>query len=71
MASKNNITGDSIISKVNTKSYSDNYDLIFPDKLEIIFDAVGTMWEKCGKRCFMECDNGIIKCDKKGCTNVK
>lgn len=29
MATKNDVTGDSLISKVNTQAYEDNYDLIF------------------------------------------
>lgn len=29
MATKNEHTGDSLISKTNTKEYEDNYDLIF------------------------------------------
>lgn len=29
MATKNEHTGDSLISKINTKAYEDNYDLIF------------------------------------------
>ena len=29
MATKNEHTGDSLISKVNTQAYEDNYDLIF------------------------------------------
>lgn len=31
MTAKNDITGDSIISKANTKAYNDNYDRIFGD----------------------------------------
>ena len=31
--STNNITGDALISKVNSQSYSDNYDAIFRKKL--------------------------------------
>lgn len=29
MATKNDITGDSLISKVNSETYRNNYDLIF------------------------------------------
>ena len=29
MATKNDVTGDSLISKKNNKAYEDNYDLIF------------------------------------------
>lgn len=32
--SKNDITGDKLISKTNTKSYEDNYDLIFKKQVE-------------------------------------
>lgn len=32
MASKNDITGDSLISKTNSKDYENNYDLIFGKK---------------------------------------
>jgi len=32
MASKNDITGDSLISKTNSKAYENNYDLIFGKK---------------------------------------
>jgi hypothetical protein len=32
MATKNDITGDSLISKANTKAYENNYDLIFGKK---------------------------------------
>lgn len=33
MATKNDITGDSIVSKVNTKAYEDNFDKIFKKDL--------------------------------------
>jgi hypothetical protein len=32
MVAKNDITGDSIKTKVNSKAYQDNYDLIFRKK---------------------------------------
>jgi hypothetical protein len=32
MAAKNDITGDSIASRVNNKQYEDNYELIFGNK---------------------------------------
>ena len=32
MAAKNDITGDSIISKVNSKAYEDNIDKIFGEE---------------------------------------
>ena len=32
MATKNNITGDTLITKVNNKNYEDNYDKIFGRK---------------------------------------
>lgn len=32
MATKNDITGDSLISKTNNESYRNNYDLIFGKK---------------------------------------
>lgn len=32
MTSKNDITGDSLISKTNSKAYENNYDLIFGKK---------------------------------------
>ena len=32
MATSNDITGDSLISRVNSKSYEDNYDKIFGSK---------------------------------------
>ena len=32
MATKNDITGDSLISKTNTDAYRSNYDLIFRNK---------------------------------------
>ena len=32
MATKNDITGDALISKVNTKAYEDNFDKIFGKK---------------------------------------
>ena len=32
MASKNDITGDSLISKTNSKAYENNYDLIWGKK---------------------------------------
>jgi hypothetical protein len=40
MATKNDITGDSIISKTNTKQYEDNWDKIFGKKKkpEELFD---------------------------------
>ena len=41
MASKNDITGDSLISKANSKAYENNYDLIFGKK--------STLCDICGK----------------------
>lgn len=38
MASKNNITGDSIQTKATTEAYRDNYDRIFNKPIEIIED---------------------------------
>jgi hypothetical protein len=40
MATKNDITGDSIISKTNTKQYEENWDRIFGKKKkdEELFD---------------------------------
>ncbi len=32
MATKNDITGDSIVSKKNSKAYQDNWELIFGNK---------------------------------------
>lgn len=32
MATKNDITGDSLVSKTNSKAYEDNYDKIFGKK---------------------------------------
>ena len=32
MSNYNNVTGDKLISKVNTKSYDENYDFIFKTK---------------------------------------
>jgi len=32
--SKNDITGDKLISKTNTKSYEDNYDAIFKKQVD-------------------------------------
>ena len=34
MVAKNDITGDSIKSRTNSKAYQDNYDLIFGKKKE-------------------------------------
>lgn len=34
MVAKNDITGDSIQSRTNSKAYQDNYDLIFRKKKE-------------------------------------
>ena len=69
MAAKNNITGDSIISKANTKSYSDNYDLIFSETKTLI-DSNGKSWETCSRRCFLEIKDGIAVCDKNGCDKI-
>lgn len=35
MATTNDITGDSLISKVNTKEFEDNFDRIFRKKPEL------------------------------------
>lgn len=32
MATRNDITGDSLVSKTNSKAYEDNYDKIFSKK---------------------------------------
>lgn len=70
MATTNPITGDLIASRLSNKNYSDNYDTIFPEKLEVIEDNNGNRWQKCGKRCWLEVvEDGKVKCDKKGCTN--
>lgn len=38
MSTKNDITGDSLISKVNTETYRDNYDKIFNKKPRIVIE---------------------------------
>jgi len=48
MATKNDITGDLIQSKVNSKAYQDNYDAIFRKKDEEVHDKCGTD-QCCGK----------------------
>ena len=35
MAAKNDITGDALISKVNSKAFEDNFDRIFRKKQEL------------------------------------
>lgn len=36
MATKNDITGDTLISKVNSKQYEDNFDKIFGKKKPVV-----------------------------------
>jgi len=43
MASKNDITGDTLQTKVPTNNYRDNYDKIF-GKTEVVLDRPG-MWK--------------------------
>ena len=40
MATKNDVTGDSLITKASSDAYRNNYDLIFKKK-EPVGDAVG------------------------------
>jgi hypothetical protein len=35
VATKNDITGDSLVSKTNSKAYEDNYDKIFGKKKKV------------------------------------
>jgi hypothetical protein len=39
MATKNDITGDSLVSKTNSKAYEDNYDKIFGKKKKTVYYA--------------------------------
>ena len=67
MATKNPITGDLIKTKVATKQYEDNFDLIFKPNYGIITLLDGTVIEKCSRRCWVEESNNKVKCDKPNC----
>ena len=42
MATKNDITGDALVSRGASKAYLDNYDLIFKKKNEPVQDSPST-----------------------------
>lgn len=46
MSSKNDITGDKLISKVSTQKYRDNYDKIFRKNKEVDQNELGPMESK-------------------------
>lgn len=71
MASKNDITGDLIKSKSNSKSFDENFDKIFPEKIETLTDGTGKSWQKCGRRCWLDInENGAASCNKPNCTLI-
>jgi hypothetical protein len=70
LASRNNITGDLIKSKGFSKEFDENYDTIFPEKVEVLDDGFGNVYQKCGKRCWLEIVRpGKVQCDKPNCEN--
>lgn len=69
MATTNDITGDLIKSKRNSKEFDENYDNIFPPNYGKVVDNVtGTEYNKCCRRCWLEVNDGVKTCTKKGCT---
>ena len=57
MAGKNEITGDNLISKVNTKSYDDGWERIFGKKEDE---------KKCKKCGFIQQKPNIVLCEACG-----
>ena len=57
MAGKNDITGDNLISKVNTKSYDDGWERIFGKKEDE---------KKCKKCGFIQQKPNIVLCEACG-----
>lgn len=66
--SKNDITGDFLVSGVNSKEYTEKFEKIFPENFGSIV-VLDTLYEKCGKRCWLESYNDKPVCDKPNCKN--
>lgn len=66
MAAKNDITGDSLISKITSENYANNYDVIFTEKFDVLTIA-GKEYTKCSKRCWLSDESGNPSCIKPGC----
>lgn len=68
MVAKNDVTGDSIISKSQNKNYVDNYDKIFQENFGSIVHE-GKEYKKCSRRCWLEINQrGKLECKKPTCT---
>lgn len=67
MVAKNDITGDSIQSKLNNEKYSDNYDSIFKKEFKIITNGYGESRQKCSNRCWLDVKDGAFECNKPLC----
>ena len=50
MATKNPITGDALITKVNNKAYEDNYDKIFGNKKRTLNDVTPEEWDEAARK---------------------
>ncbi len=55
MATKNDITGDSLISKANTKAFEDNFDKIFRKEAKNLCDICGKDLEKVTECAWTSC----------------
>lgn len=64
---KNDITGDALISKTINKNYATNYDTIFKKELTVLSNGYGETKQKCGSRCWLEVINGDFVCNKPKC----
>lgn len=69
MVAKNEVTGDKLISKVNTKEYEDNYDRIFGKNkstgtLEMVNKVEGGLCNICGKDLYNVTECAWTSCPK-------
>lgn len=62
MATKNDITGDSLISKTNTDAYRDNYDRIFGKKKKDAEQA-----EQQGEEALIQDQESSLRSMRKSC----
>lgn len=64
---RNDITNDLIATKGTSESYAENYEKNFPKSFGTVTDGF-SIWEKCGKRCWLEVVRpGSVQCNKPNC----
>lgn len=68
MVARNDITGDSIQSRISNEKYETNFDNIFQKKQEIVYRTDGVGMAKCPNRCWLEIKDDNFFCSKPNCS---